>query len=170
MTTTQTLETLRTQAAAQVAQWPQYNAAYFAEYTETATVTRDVRTKMGLAFAKGDVVLVSRSLRDPDSDPRFVFAWSNRNAIATSIHLRDLDFPPKGSGTMFDDITVNMETGAISYPALPGFELDKDAVARTAALFASHCSPEMAVRHAIHGQLSAHMGAVGLFAMEGRGR
>lgn len=170
MTTTQTLETLRTQAAAQVAQWPQYDAAYFADFAETATVRKDVRTKMGLAFAKGDVVMFSRTMRGPDQDPRFVTAWSMRNRIATSVRLADLTVEAKKSGTMFDRITVNMETGDIAYPSLPGFVLDKDEVTRTAKLFAAHCSPEMAVRHAIHGQLSAHVGAAGLFAMEGRGR
>lgn len=67
------------------------------------------------------------------------------------------------STPLFEAISVNMETGAISYPNLPGFKLDAEKVYSTARLFAAHCTPEMAVRHAIHGQLTAYQGACQLF-------
>lgn len=69
--------------------------------------------------------------------------------------------------TPLDSISVNLETGAISYPELPGFELDKEKLYRSAARFASFCqgNMEMAVKHAIHEQLSAHRGMMGLRAM-----
>ena len=67
------------------------------------------------------------------------------------------------STNLFEQISVNMQTGAVSYPQLPGFELDMERVYRSAARFAQFCSSdEMAVRHAIHEQLSAHYGAMTL--------
>lgn len=60
---------------------------------------------------------------------------------------------------MFEQITVNITTGAIAYPRPEGFVLDVERVYSTAELFMKHCSPEMAVRHAIHGQLQAYIGA-----------
>ena len=69
------------------------------------------------------------------------------------------------TGSIFDSITVNVATGAISYPKVEGFVLDVERVYSTAALFAPHCaSVEMAIRQAIHGQISAHIGASQLFA------
>jgi hypothetical protein len=64
---------------------------------------------------------------------------------------------------LFAQIDVNMQTGSVVYPKLPGFTLDMERVYRTAKLFAAHCpTPEMAVKHAIHEQLSAHYGAMTL--------
>ena len=64
-----------------------------------------------------------------------------------------------GGSRAFDAISVNLETGDISYPAIPGFELDMDAVYRSARLFAPFApSAEAAVKHAIHEQLSAYRG------------
>ena len=63
---------------------------------------------------------------------------------------------------MFEGITVNIATGAISYPAPKGFTLDVERVYSTAEHFMKHCSPEMAIRHAIHGQLQAFIGAASL--------
>jgi len=60
----------------------------------------------------------------------------------------------------FDDISVNIDTGAISYPQLKGFELDLPRVYRSAERFLPFCKGnlEMAVKHAIHEQLSAYRG------------
>lgn len=60
---------------------------------------------------------------------------------------------------IFKAISVNISTGAISYPKVPGFKLDMDRVYRSAERFAAHCSAEMAVRHATHQQIIAHLGA-----------
>ena len=67
----------------------------------------------------------------------------------------------------FDNISVNLETGAVSYPELPGFTLDMERVYRSAARFAPFCqgNMEMAVKHASHEQLSAHRGQLSLRAM-----
>jgi hypothetical protein len=70
----------------------------------------------------------------------------------------------------FNDITVNLTTGEISYPSPEGFVLDMDKVYRTAKLFVPHCSDEMAVKHAIHGQIESFRGMVGIRAMGGAGR
>lgn len=69
---------------------------------------------------------------------------------------------------LFEAIQVNLETGAVSYPSIEGFELDKERVYSTAKLFMQHCGPEMAVRHAIHGQIAAYLGAQDLFRRESR--
>lgn len=59
-----TLETLKIRAAAQVAQYAQY-AGHFANY-RLARVKRDVRTKMGLAFKRGEFVLaIARDASHP---------------------------------------------------------------------------------------------------------
>ncbi len=64
-----------------------------------------------------------------------------------------------------ENITVDLSTGEISYPSPEGFDLDMDRVYRSAERFTAHCSLEMAVKHAIHGQLSAYRGAASLRAM-----
>ncbi len=63
---------------------------------------------------------------------------------------------------MFNEITVNLETGAIAYPSPEGFTLDHEQVYRTAELFTTHCDLEMAIRHAIHGQIQAFIGGAQL--------
>lgn len=66
--------------------------------------------------------------------------------------------------TLFEQITVDMTTGAISYPKLDGFELDTERVYRTFERFLPYCQgvPSMALKHAIHEQLTAHQGAQSL--------
>jgi hypothetical protein len=68
----------------------------------------------------------------------------------------------KSGAPLFDRISVNLKTGEISYPQLPGFELDMERVYSTAQMHAQFCSMEMAVKHAIHGQLAAYQGAMTL--------
>jgi len=86
-----TLEFLKATAAAQVAQYPQY-AGHFDRYV-LARVKRDLRTKLGLAFAKGEFVAVA-----PDghfnlpNTTKFRTAWSRSNKCDTSIKERDLEF------------------------------------------------------------------------------
>lgn len=64
----------------------------------------------------------------------------------------------------FEDVTVNVTTGEVSYPMVEGFELDKEKALRTAELFLPYCNGdlEMAIRQAIWGQLSAYRGAKSL--------
>ncbi|MCP4573238.1 MAG: hypothetical protein GY838_12865 [bacterium] len=69
--------------------------------------------------------------------------------------------------SLFDQITVNVYTGAISYPKLEGFELDMEEVYRVARLMGDHCSAEMAFKHAIHQQLAAFRGLATLRAKAG---
>lgn len=65
--------------------------------------------------------------------------------------------------SLFDQIAVDMTTGTLTYPKLPGFTLDMEHVYRSAARFAAHCpTTELAVRHAVHEQLSAHHGMMSL--------
>jgi hypothetical protein len=70
---------------------------------------------------------------------------------------------------LFERISVNVATGAISYPQLPGFKLDIERLYSTAQLHLPFCngSLEMAVRHAIHGQLTAHQGLSQLLLANG---
>jgi hypothetical protein len=62
--------------------------------------------------------------------------------------------------SIFNQITVNLETGEISYPKIPGFTLDKERVCSSARRFSAYCSLETAVRHAIHEQIGAYRGLI----------
>lgn len=71
--------------------------------------------------------------------------------------------------SLFEQIRVDVETGVITYPKPEGFELDTEAVYRTAALFAPFChSTEMAVRQAVHQQLIAYRGAASIRRVVGK--
>ena len=72
----------------------------------------------------------------------------------------------KTNNSPLDNISINLETGAISYPEVEGFVLDVGRMYRSAERFAPHCpSVEMAIKHAIHEQISAHRGARSLRLM-----
>lgn len=62
---------------------------------------------------------------------------------------------------IFEQITVNIATGAISYPSPKGFELKLEQVYSSAERMLPHCQGnlELAVRHAIHQQIIAFEGA-----------
>jgi len=66
------------------------------------------------------------------------------------------------SDKLFDMISVNTKTGAVAFPSIDGFELDKEQMLRSAKLFAAFCNEEMAFRHAIHQQVVAFLGLSGL--------
>lgn len=82
-------------AAAQVAEYPQY-AGHF-DGRRLARVKRSVATKMGHAFAKGELVLAAEAPMFPgslDSDAKewTVTAWSMSNAIDTSLKGSDVEW------------------------------------------------------------------------------
>lgn len=85
-----TLAFLKATAISQVAKYPQY-LGHFERYT-LARVKRDIKTKMGLAFTKGEFVIVA-----PDGEfhlpgtTKFRTAWSRKNAVDTSIKASDLE-------------------------------------------------------------------------------
>ncbi len=62
------------------------------------------------------------------------------------------------------DISVDILTGKIAYPAPKGFVLDMEKVYSTVALFLPHCGGDtaQAIKLAIHGQLAAYSGAASL--------
>lgn len=65
--------------------------------------------------------------------------------------------------SFYDQIAVDMDSGVISYPKVPGFKLDLERLYRTAELFAPHCQTmEQAVRQAVHGQITAYQGNLSL--------
>jgi hypothetical protein len=66
--------------------------------------------------------------------------------------------------TPLDHITVNLSTGALSYERPEGFVLDMERMYRGAARFVGFCGGDMtmAVKHAVHEQLSAHRGLASL--------
>ena len=67
---------------------------------------------------------------------------------------------------MFEAIEVNMATGKMSYPALPGFKLNMAQMYSTFERFLPHCAtPEMALKQSIHQQLIAHQGMAPIVAM-----
>lgn len=77
-------ESLRAAAAAAMAPYPQYVDHWHAY--NLARVTRDIRTKMGLAFYAGEIVLALQVAPAFACDPfRYVTAWSNINTVDTSV-------------------------------------------------------------------------------------
>lgn len=84
--TNSNLELLKNLAASTVSQYPQY-AGHFAGY-EMCRVKRDVRTKMGLAFRKGEIVIGKRGADHAE----FLTLWSYSNRIDTSVRARDVEW------------------------------------------------------------------------------
>ena len=87
---------LLAQAEAEHAQYPQYKN--FWNLWVVGTVKKDVKTKLGLAFRKGDRVLVQPEIRDSRGQSfarRSTFlsvtAYSFRNKCNTSVWLTDID-------------------------------------------------------------------------------
>jgi hypothetical protein len=86
-----TIEFLKLTAAAQVAKYPQYDG-HFVGY-RLARVTRNVRTKMGPAFTKGEFVIATERTMFPGmSDDWTVTAWSRKNAVDTSLKASDVEW------------------------------------------------------------------------------
>jgi hypothetical protein len=88
-----TLESLRATAVAQVARHPQYKN-HFASY-RLVRVKNDVKTKAGLAFARGEFAIATEKKDErPDlpSSGRFITVWSRRNQIDTSVRVADVEW------------------------------------------------------------------------------
>lgn len=88
-----TLKSLKSTAAAQVAEHPQY-ARHFASY-RLVRVKRDIHTKAGLAFARGEFAIATEKkdeLPGLPSSGKFVTVWSRRNKIDTSIRVADVEW------------------------------------------------------------------------------
>lgn len=87
-----TLTSLKTTAAAQVARYRQYNG-HFTGY-RLVRIKLDIKTKMGLAFARGEYTIGID--RDPEPDrvrcEKFVTVWSKRNQIDTSVRACDVEW------------------------------------------------------------------------------
>ncbi len=83
-----TLNGILGKARAQVVQYPQYSGAYFQQFTMWVTFKKDVKTKAGLAFKKGEVA--PAKFETFDGGERMLVAWSYRNAIATSVKTKDV--------------------------------------------------------------------------------
>jgi hypothetical protein len=88
-----TKESLKAVAIAQVAQYPQYKN-HFASY-RLVRILRDVKTKMGLAFTRGEYALATEKkdeLPGLPSSGKFVTVWSRRNQIDTSVRVTDVEW------------------------------------------------------------------------------
>lgn len=88
-----TFESLKATAAAQVAQYPQY-AGHFANY-RLVRIKRDVKTKLGLAFARGEyaIGIIHRdALPNLPSSGKSVTVWSRRNGVDTSVRATDVEW------------------------------------------------------------------------------
>lgn len=88
-----TLENLKTTATAQVAQYPQYKN-HFASY-RLVRVKCDVKTKAGLAFARGEFAIATEKtdeLPGLPSSGRFVTVWSRRNQVDTSVRVTNVEW------------------------------------------------------------------------------
>jgi hypothetical protein len=90
---TATLTSLKAAAAAQVAQHPQYKN-HFAGY-RLVRVKCDVKTKAGLAFARGAFAIATEKkdeLLGLPSSGRYVTGWSRRNQVDTSVRTADVEW------------------------------------------------------------------------------
>ena len=88
-----TLKSLLAIAASQVSQYPQYRN-HFASY-RLVRVKSEVKTKMGLAFAKGEFAIATEKkdeLPGLPSSGKFVTVWSRRNQIDTSVKTTAVDW------------------------------------------------------------------------------
>jgi hypothetical protein len=88
-----TLKSLQSIAAAQVARYAQY-AGHFTSY-RLVRVKSDVKTKAGLAFARGEyAIAIERKDELPGlpSSGKFVIVWSRRNQIDTSVRIVDVEW------------------------------------------------------------------------------
>lgn len=91
--------TLILQAESQMAQYPQYRGS-FAD-SVLGKVTKDLKTTLGQAFVKGDIVLVKPEIADNRQiaigrKAEFVTAWSFRNKCWTSIQLKNVSVDTTG--------------------------------------------------------------------------
>lgn len=88
-----TLTCLKATATAQVAQYPQYRN-HFAGY-RLVRIKCDVKTKRGLAFARGEYALATEKkdeLPGLPSSGRYVTVWSRRNQVDTSVRVSDVEW------------------------------------------------------------------------------
>jgi len=88
-----TFKSLQATAAMQVAQYPQYKN-HFASY-RLVRIKCDVKTKAGLAFARGEFAIATEKtdeLPGLPSSGRFVTVWSRRNQVDTSVCVCDVEW------------------------------------------------------------------------------
>ena len=88
-----TLTSLKATATAQVAKYPQYKN-HFTTY-RLVRIKSDVKTKMGLAFARGEFAIATEKkdeLPGLPSSGKFVTVWSRRNQIDTSVRVGDVEW------------------------------------------------------------------------------
>lgn len=88
-----TLTSLKATAAAQVARHPQYKN-HFTGY-RLVRVKCDVKTKAGLAFARGEFAIATEKKDDLPGLPssgRYVTVWSRRNQVDTSVRTADVEW------------------------------------------------------------------------------
>lgn len=84
---------LKATAMAQVAQHSQYKNHF--EHYRLVRLTRDVKTKAGLAFAKGEYAIAIEAvdaLPHLPSSGKFVTVWSRRNKMDTSVRVADVEW------------------------------------------------------------------------------
>jgi hypothetical protein len=88
-----TLTSLKATAAAQVGQYPQYKN-HFTSY-RLVRIKCDVKTKTGLAFARGEFAIATEKtdeLPGLPSSGKFVTVWSRRNKIDTSVRVSEVEW------------------------------------------------------------------------------
>ena len=88
-----TLNSLMATATAQVAKHPQYKN-HFKTY-RLVRIKSDVKTKAGLAFARGEFAIATEKkdeLPGLPSSGKFVTVWSRRNQVDTSVRVTDVEW------------------------------------------------------------------------------
>jgi hypothetical protein len=82
------LESLKSDAAASMAQYPQY-AGKFNDYV-LVKIKKDVKTKMGLAFSKNEVTIAEKH---PYAElPDCISVWSFKNKTSTVIKAKLVEY------------------------------------------------------------------------------
>ena len=84
-----TLQQLKSQAASQVAQYPQYDRHF--EDCTLAVIKRRIRTKLGVAFERNETVLLFPP--DPRDGVGYRTAWSMSNRVTTLVKENDIQPP-----------------------------------------------------------------------------
>ena len=101
------------EAEKQVAQYPQYKG-HFDIGWQLAVIKNDVRTKMGLAFEKGEVIIAKteNGLCAPWFNPIRILGWSVKNRIATSVNHWDIELLPENKPP-FAKTSTDISSGSL---------------------------------------------------------
>lgn len=152
------INTIRAEAEAKHAKYPQYKNHWDGWFL--VRITRKIETKAGLCFDKGEIALATH-----DEDGGYT-VYSRKTTYNTLVGEDKATVVTADEGPL-SHISVDLETGALRYSAPEGFKLDEARMWRATdrnVLFTDG-DVRLAIKHAIHEQLSAHRGMASLRRM-----